>query len=508
MGVGDFIHSRETGQHVAANDSFRSRQLLAGQAKVGVPATKLMAPLQPRANGMNYQEKNELEGLQGNAMQGDMFDTDVEDIDESTIADMSVADADELPNVNATQYQHNGTADQTEQRPSFSIQPRRRQQYRRWYENLGDENLGDQAIRNAGFGSDDTGADVSHLASEDGHDVGEENDAETVDDWYPNEGALNKQYQDFWTSSSKRKYPPEQADPAAMSTSLTANTANPRKPLSEGKISLPRNIASTPRSRFHRPKPSLLDTYRVPAPGRQPSNRFESNGNNDAGNDHLENTSPISAVDLDQDGPRQPENGDDDDELGRHSPASAILDPLPISPHPGKRHIEPDYPPHILYQKSFSDLQEEPFDYTPPPITMEEPPPQTNNNVPISSSFGLSADEQKDKIGFANGLTEEQRRSYFSELPMDEWEECGDQLIDHFATMLTKMKELRHARRKTAALFEAEIKRRHDKVEAEDAELSRKLEGMREGGAGVLRGVDPCAGGQTKATSTTSTDHK
>ena len=50
------------------------------------------------------------------------------------------------------------------------------------------------------------------------------------------------------------------------------------------------------------------------------------------------------------------------------------------------------------------------------------------------------------------------------------------------------MKDLRRARRKTAAIFEAEIKRRHELVESQASELSSKLEDMRSGGAEVLRG--------------------
>jgi hypothetical protein len=50
------------------------------------------------------------------------------------------------------------------------------------------------------------------------------------------------------------------------------------------------------------------------------------------------------------------------------------------------------------------------------------------------------------------------------------------------------MKKLRRARRRTAAVFEAEVKRRHEIVEAQDSELSTKLNEMRTGGAEVLRG--------------------
>jgi hypothetical protein len=73
-------------------------------------------------------------------------------------------------------------------------------------------------------------------------------------------------------------------------------------------------------------------------------------------------------------------------------------------------------------------------------------------------------------------------------MSVEEWEDCGDQLIDRFSHLLTEMKKLRRARRRTAAVFEAEVKRRHELVEAQDSELSTKLNEMRTGGAEVLRG--------------------
>jgi hypothetical protein len=86
------------------------------------------------------------------------------------------------------------------------------------------------------------------------------------------------------------------------------------------------------------------------------------------------------------------------------------------------------------------------------------------------------------------GLSEQDRQTYLSRMSVDEWEDCGDQLIDRFSHLLTEMKQLRRARRRTAAIFENEILRRHDQVEKQDSELSMKLNEMRSGGVEVLRG--------------------
>ena len=162
-------------------------------------------------------------------------------------------------------------------------------------------------------------------------------------------------------------------------------------------------------------------------------------------------------------------------------PASSTL-PQTEQSIPKKRPLEPDYPPEILYQKSFSDLQSEPFDYAPTPT----PPATTQPDKPLP--------ETEDKITLLLRLPEHDRNSYLSILSIDDWEDCGDQLLDRFSQILSRMKDLRHARRKTAAVFEAEVARRHALVEEQSVELSGKLNNMRTGGAEVLRGRSPFCG--------------
>ncbi|KAK5676987.1 hypothetical protein LTS12_029485 [Elasticomyces elasticus] len=157
---------------------------------------------------------------------------------------------------------------------------------------------------------------------------------------------------------------------------------------------------------------------------------------------------------------------------------------LKSSPSPKKRQLEADYPPSVLYQKSFAELQAEPF---------ERSPPATTSTVPAQQSSSLHDHETgpEDRYALLVNLSEQDRRNYLSNLSMDEWESCGDVLLVHFSDMLTKMKDLRHARRRTAAIFEEEIRRRNDAVEEQSHDLSTKLDGMRSGGAEVLRGRTP-----------------
>ncbi|EEQ29769.1 hypothetical protein McanMca71_005979 [Microsporum canis] len=136
-----------------------------------------------------------------------------------------------------------------------------------------------------------------------------------------------------------------------------------------------------------------------------------------------------------------------------------------------------DYPRNILETKSFSDLQAEGFDYNPIPA---QPLFQHDTHLSL-----------KDKLLRVKNFTDDQRRAFFSSVTLSEWEECGDLLVEEFCQILQKSKGARQTRRKVAAIFEAEIKRRHDAVEYDGKSIKNRLEDMRAGGIGVLRGKIP-----------------
>ncbi|KAK2834907.1 hypothetical protein FQN49_006796 [Arthroderma sp. PD_2] len=148
-----------------------------------------------------------------------------------------------------------------------------------------------------------------------------------------------------------------------------------------------------------------------------------------------------------------------------------------VSPKRPLSNFISDYPPNILESKSFVDLQVESFDFNPTPVQ-----PIFQHDAPLS---------QEDKLSRVKTLTDEQRRIFFSSITLLEWEEFGDLLVEQFYVMLQRSKETRQVRRKVASVFEAEIKRRHDAVEQEGASIENRLEDMRAGGMGVLKGQTP-----------------
>ena len=501
MGVGDYIHSKEAPQFrpPTSNGVNKSRQFLADQAKVDIPATKLVAPIPQGVNG-GFHLENSRGSLPHTPYeelpQADMFDTDVEGVDDSTVAGTTVLGAED-----AQQFQlpstRNAPRNDMENIPLNHLRQGHRLYGSNWY-----ENLGDKAMKFAGFDSDDADDNTSQLTSSIAED--DEKDSESNDWQYSHkhrhsEEPLSKRLENFW-NASKRTHPkpanptlPESNTPALASD---AQNVGQIPPVGAGrKVTLPRRHTSTPRTRFSPPKPSLLEQLDMSPTGRVSPARPKHNG---IANDSAALTSPhdMDAGDL--------FTSDDDERRNSVVPFSTrfdttnldilddeetIRDPLSKrtptkkssmdSVIPKKRELEADYPPEILYLKSFSELQTEPFDYTPTPV------PAT---IQVSKQEEELRPDPEDKVSFLLKLSDQDRASYLSNLSIDEWEDCGDQLIEQFSQLLSKMKDLRRARRKTAAIFEAEIKRRHELVESQASELSSKLEDMRSGGVEVLRG--------------------
>ncbi|RAH77082.1 hypothetical protein BO86DRAFT_451265 [Aspergillus japonicus CBS 114.51] len=586
MGVGDYVHARPPGaqprsrtsdhqnSNLNQNQNLSSRQALAAQARVEVPSTNLIAPVPLPGNQASlfehYAQQPQPPPVE-DAVHRDMFDTDVEGIDDSTVAATSVLGYDDLPpqyQLSSTAQHHAAASDPKlfQPHPSQSHLPQHSHDAK-WY-----ASFGDNALKSAGFDSGDAADDAeSQLTSV----VGDDERSDTTEDaadyarryrsstTTANE-PLSKRLQNFW-SASRRTYQNATEDPPATaavypepakasgpgilrqthsdSRMMTASQVLPLAGGNSRKVTLPRSMTATPRTRFSPPKPTLLEqldltpTRRTSGPRPQPGKdvtggaghyqrpHHQQQNHRDVADEYglfdsdfrrRGSLPPLSAFDITNIDDLDNDH-DDNDDHNRHDhdhepindPFSRRLSVQRISPdsssnpepeedHPSKkRQLDPDYPPEVLRQMSFADLQSEPFDYIPNSAasaavaeTKTTPPPPVSSTTP---SIAPPAPDTKpeEKLSHLLGLSDTDRREFFSGLTMDAWEDYGDLLIDQFSATLTKMKDLRRARRQTAAVFEAEIRRRHELVEEQSAELSRKLTDMKSGGAEVLRGRTP-----------------
>lgn len=528
------------------------RQLRAEQAKVEVPSKYFNEPITNRramsrmfqASPVSAEPSRDLhENIPPPANRGgqrDAFDTDVEAIDDSTIAGTSIFGFDDrqsqAPSV------ANAAGETTSPRPSYLPRPTRRSGRSSFY-----GGLEDKALKRAGFDTSDDGEDTaSQLTSSIGGDdemtevVHQEptkpaapapapeepmasSEPRESSGWYlPHknrslEEPLSKRLENFWSASKRAS---QSIDQAASAPKDTIPDAQPRKlghmlpPPGARKITLPHSMSGTPRTRFSPPKPSLLEQLDI-SPTRHGSERHGSEPP-PQGSRMLSMTGFHAAEHSDDES--QHDNGIDETiriTSRRHSGHSAHAFDItnmsdldreddevthdPFLNHQAatrrgrrntvintkKRTLEADYPPQLLYQKSFTDLQAEPFDKAPTPIPS---PPAKSPSLPPNTTLISNNHSPDDTVFQLLKLADQDRQAFLSRMSVEEWEDCGDQLIDRFSHLLAEMKKLRRARRRTAAIFEAEIKRRHELVEAQDSELSSKLDEMRSGGAEVLRG--------------------
>ncbi|KAL4964171.1 extracellular mutant protein 11-domain-containing protein [Aspergillus stella-maris] len=439
---------------------------------------------------------------------------------------------------------------QSHHSPSPSPSPQRRLRAGRrandakWY-----EGLGDRALKSAGFDLDELD-DISQLTSTAGDDEqsNDTDDQRFVSRYRGGEEPLSRRLQNFW-SASRRAYEPtvtrEHVEPSKPQSHLPVAAATKPLAASARKVTLQRSMTATPRTRFSPPKPSLLDQLDLTPTRRSPGltrthSRKERGGERerkherererererDRENDTIRPTTSFRDRDDNEEGLGlftnsnlghtnldeslqslnvfDMTNFDDlENDSSMNDPFSRRASMRRIEPEIGAgnqitkkrpRDLEPDYPPEILATKTFTELQAEPFDHTPtlPPI-----PPKTQTPKPKSTqdpSQIAKAPEQlptEDQITYLLRLNPQEQNAYFSTLSLDEWESCGDSLIDEFGKLMGKMKDLRCERRATAKIFEDEIKRRHEVVEEQSQEITGKFEEMRAGGAEVLRGRSP-----------------
>ncbi|KAL2857541.1 extracellular mutant protein 11-domain-containing protein [Aspergillus pseudodeflectus] len=530
MGVGDYVHSKENRppQPRANEPTSQSRQALAEQARIEIPSTTLIAPVPISANRQGPVErygspsKEPLHGQNEKRVHRDAFDTDVEGIDESTIAATSVIGIDEMPyrfspapNLNPAIQQLEAQQRQPQTSPSPTPSPPRkfRNAHRthdsKWY-----EGLGDKAMKSAGFDLDDAD-DASQLTSTAGDDElsNDTDDQRYVPRYRTTDEPLSRRLHSFWAASRNTYQSTDtgpKGEPMKNPSYIPLASASKALPASSRKVLLTRSMTATPRTRFSPPKPSLLEQLDLTPTRRSPGltrshSRKEREREKEISRaiDNLRDTDDGLGLFTTEDTLR-PEsmqslnvfdmtNFDDlendssmNDPFSRRASMKRVEIDTSTPQHTRKRHLEPDYPPEILCTKSFAELQAEPFDKTPTP-TASKPAPAKEADPKLPPEKG----KDEDKVSFLLRLSEEERGQYFSKLSMNEWEECGDLLVEQFSKMMTNMKDLRHARRKTAAVFEAEVRRRNELVEEQSAELSSKFEEMRAGGAEVLRGRSP-----------------
>ena len=141
-----------------------------------------------------------------------------------------------------------------------------------------------------------------------------------------------------------------------------------------------------------------------------------------------------------------------------------------------------DYEPETLARMSYQQLAEESFDVSPQPLHINDP----------SLTDASSLQEKLHHLHSLEGSQEEvlsQRYAFFSSLPIDQYEECGDLMAEEFSQIISKFKGARQQKRRLAKEFEDEIAAREKVVDRRRVTVANDLVRLKRAGQDVVRGT-------------------
>ena len=141
-----------------------------------------------------------------------------------------------------------------------------------------------------------------------------------------------------------------------------------------------------------------------------------------------------------------------------------------------------DYSEEELRKMKYEQLKSEDFDHNPgaPPNVLPEDIKSQDLDkqlIYISNFKHLPEDEQS-----------EFHRAFFESLSIDQYEECGDLMVDRLAQLVKKLKDGRRTRRKIAIEFEAEVAAREEDVRAQGEEIDRDMVRFKKAGQDMIGG--------------------
>ncbi|KAL8680865.1 MAG: hypothetical protein Q9186_002984 [Xanthomendoza sp. 1 TL-2023] len=146
-----------------------------------------------------------------------------------------------------------------------------------------------------------------------------------------------------------------------------------------------------------------------------------------------------------------------------------------------KAEIGLDYDPQTLAKMTFEQLATESFDTAPGPTKPGNPSLGDESTLNERLLHLHALDGPKEQI-------HSQRQAFFSSLPIDQYEECGDLMTERFGNIILKFKEARQRKRAIAREFEEEVAKRQELVERRKGAVEDDMERLKRAGRDVVRG--------------------
>ena len=141
-----------------------------------------------------------------------------------------------------------------------------------------------------------------------------------------------------------------------------------------------------------------------------------------------------------------------------------------------------DYSEDELQKMTYEELKSEDFDHNPgaPPSVLPEDikSQDLDKQLTYISSFKHLPEDQQSEF----------HRAFFESLSIDQYEECGDLMVDRLAQLVKKLKDARRTRRKIAMEFEAEVAAREEDVRAQGEEIDKDMVRLKKAGQDMIGG--------------------
>lgn len=146
-----------------------------------------------------------------------------------------------------------------------------------------------------------------------------------------------------------------------------------------------------------------------------------------------------------------------------------------------KRDMELDYDPTQLREMTYESLRQEAFDQSPRTMTKPEVQSAADAGLPgkLQHVYDLKGDATE-VLG--------QRRAMFSHMTIDQYEECGDLMMEKFNDIMSRIKTTRQQKRAAAMEFEEQVAKREERVRAKKNAVDQDLARLKKAGEDVVQG--------------------
>ena len=152
------------------------------------------------------------------------------------------------------------------------------------------------------------------------------------------------------------------------------------------------------------------------------------------------------------------------------------------SPVNRKRSVELDYAEEELSKMTYEQLKSEVFDHNPSMGYSAQPDSLTTGTLESQLAYISNLTEVTEEDRFL------QQQDFFSSLPIEKYEECGDIILGRFTQILNNFKEARQMKRSAAKELEEEVAQREQRVSTRLGLLGKNMERLRRAGQDVIKG--------------------